>query len=160
MRNDSSQKGFSIIEILIATMIISVVTLMVVLSIQIYTGMSRKTASNIQTAILFEEAGEVLQLFRDKGWNSNIATLNLNTDYYIYWDGTNYSATSTQVITAGNYERTFSLSEIERDGNDTIATSGTVDTNSLLVSIKVEWINKGELESKSTQMLIHNAYEN
>ena len=160
MTNVHSEKGFSIIEILILTMIISVVTLMVVLSIQVYTNMSRQNASNIQTAILFEETAEVIQLLRDDSWDSNIAVLDLDTDYYLHWDGSNYSATSTPIITAGKYERTFSLSEIERDGNDTIVTSGSVDANTLLVNITVRWDDKGEAESRTTQSLIHNVYEN
>jgi prepilin-type N-terminal cleavage/methylation domain-containing protein len=160
MKDFSSEKGFSIIEILISSVIISTVTLMVILSVQLYINISRQNRSNIQSAILFEETSEVIQMFRDESWENEIASLNLDTEYHLDWDGSQYIATSTPILIDDKFERTFSLSEVERDINDTIVESGNVDSDTFLVTITVSWDEEGETESEVAEMLIHNSYSN
>ena len=160
MKDLSSQKGFSIIEIIIAAVIISTVSLVIILSIQLYADISRKNQNNIQTGLLFEETAEVLQFLRDKSWTDNIETLETGTPYYLNWDGVEYTATTSQNFVNNSYERFFILESIERNSSDQISSSGTSDENTLLANISVASYGKDGSETLTTQTLIHNAYDN
>lgn len=155
----ATDKGFSIIEILIAAAIISSVGIMSILSVQLYLRMSVRNSTNMQAALLFEETSEIILFLRDESWEDNIETLDLDTDYYLDWNGTSHITTTTE-IQSNNLTRSFSLSEVLRDSDDKISETGNVDPDTLLVNINVSWEEKGEPKSLTSQMLIHNTYDN
>jgi type II secretory pathway pseudopilin PulG len=155
------KKGISIVEIIISASIISLVTLFVSLSFQVYISISNQNSKTIQTALLFEEAGEVLQFLRDKSWTDNIDTLNLNTEYQILWNGSEYSLTEDSVLIQNIYTRKIILEEVERDSSDSIVSNGgTVDPKTLKARIVISWQEAGEEKLMETETLIHNVYDN
>lgn len=160
MRDFRSQKGFSIIEIIVGSAIITVAGLAIILGTLSYIEISAKNSHNVQTALLFEETGEAIQFLRDKSWSSNIGNKNLNTDYYLTWDGNTYSLTTTPSLYQGTYARTVRFQNVERDANDNITNSGTNDPNTRLVEINVSRSEKDATTTVSTEMLIHNVYDN
>lgn len=160
MKMSFNKKGFSIIEIVIASAIITTAGMFIIISIQAYINVSSKNSKLIQTALLFEETAEVLQYMRDTSWSSNIENLNLNTDYYLHWNGSSYSVTSTPNLYQNLYTRKFELNSIERDAGDNITTSGTNDPDTLKAIIKVSWPDKSTTTEKQTEILIHNVYDN
>jgi type II secretory pathway pseudopilin PulG len=161
MKKLNYKKGVSIVEIIISASIISMVTLFIVVSLQVYISVSNKNTKNIQSALLIEETAEVLQFLRDISWNDNIANLNLNTEYYLEWNNGAYAVTSTPNLFHNVYTRKFILREVMRDSNDSIIESGgTEDPKTLKAEIIVEWQEKGQTESNQAETLIHNVYDN
>lgn len=160
MRDAQLQKGFSIIEIVVGSAIITVAGLAIILGTLSYIEISAKNSHNVQTALLFEETGEAIQFLRDSGWTSHIGNKTLNTDYYLSWSGSTYSLSTTPNLYQNTYTRTVRFQSVERDSNDSITTSGTNDSDTRLVEIDVSWPYKGATTTISTEMLIHNVYDN
>ncbi len=160
MRDVRLQKGFSIIEIVVGSAIITVAGLAIILGTLSYIEISSKNSHNVQTALLFEETGEAIQFLRDSGWTSNIGNKTLNTAYYLSWSGSTYSLSTTPNLYQNTYTRTVRFQSVERDGNDSITTSGSNDPDTRLVEIDVSWPYKGATTTISTEMLIHNVYDN
>ncbi len=119
-----------------------------------------KNSHNVQTALLFEETSEALQFMRDQSWSANISPLEKETPYYLHWNGENFVSTSTAILHQNLYARTFKLYEVKRDANDVISDSGSIDPNTLLASITVSWTEGENTVTRTTEMLIHNTYEN
>lgn len=153
-----NNKGISIVEIIISSAIIVSTVALLVGAIQVYAKMSAKTSKEVQAVLLIEEASEAVQILRDSDWNNILNTVN-GDDYYLSFSEGSYSLGITPVLIDNVYTRKISFSEIERDGSDSIAVSGTLDANSKQVNIDVSWEYKGETLSKSSDMLIHNVYE-
>lgn len=163
MRKFCSQKGFSIIEIVVGSAIITVAGLAIILGTLSYIEISSKNSNNVQTALLFEETGEALQFLRDSGWTSNIGNKSLNIDYYLAWNSGAYSLSTTPNLYQNTYTRTVRFQSVRRNSsNDSISTSpsDTIDPDTRLVEINVAWPYKGATTTVSTEMLIHNVYDN
>ncbi len=156
----SLQKGFSIIEIVIGSAIITLAGLTIILSTISYVEISSKNSKNVQAALLFEETGEAIQFMRDKSWASNIGNKTTNTNYYLNWSSGTYSLSTTPNIYQDIFTRKIVFQNVERDGNDSITASGNNDSDTRLVEITVEWPYKNATSSVSTEMLIHNVYDN
>ena len=159
MADSSKESGFSVIEILISTAIISAIGTMIVLSFNLYVRMSERNSNNIQAALHLEEASEALIFLRDSSWTDNIFPLSVGVEYYLYWDGSSYSI-STEPLLQDEFQKTFVISEVNRDSSDSISESGEIDPNTFLVDIKISWEERGGEESLGAQMLIHNVYDN
>jgi len=156
--NYSRTKGFGFVEIIIATAIITVVITAFALAIRANIILSSKNSDQNQAALLTEEASEALQILRDQGWASNISTKTLNTDYYLYWNGSSYSLTTTPTETNNGFLVQITFESIERDVDDAIVLSGTIDPDTRLVTISI-YKDSGATLLQETQGLIHNSYE-
>lgn len=154
------KKGFSVVEIIIASAIVTLVGVAITSSLLAYINISMKNSRNVQTALLFEETAEILQFMRDQSWSANIAPLTKETQYYLVWNGNSFVSTTTATLHQNFYARTFTLHEVKRDGSDVISSSGSVDPNTLRATISVSWLDGENAESRTTDTLIHNTYEN
>lgn len=154
----TKNKGISIVEIVISSAIITATVALLIGSIQVYSKMSAKTSKEVQAVLLIEETAEAIQIIRDSDWDNISNTIN-GEDYYLNFSGSSYSLNTTPSLINDTYTRIITFSEIERDGSDNIAVSGTTDVNSKLVNVNVSWEYKGEITSKSADFLIHNIYE-
>lgn len=146
------------VEIIVAAAVMLTVVTFVVVSLQFYIRFAARTAEMTAAAILTEEGGEALQYLRDMGWDENIELLSLETDYYLYWNGSTYLATTTPTTSGGSFYRTFSLESVLRDGSDAVSESGTEDPNTRLVTFRISHTSGEELFT--TELLLHNVYEN
>lgn len=157
--NNPGEKGFSVVEIVVAAAIIVTVTTAAAGAWQLYLRLASSTGQKDQAALMTEEAGEILRLFRDQSWSGDIAPLANGTTYYLYWNGTQY-ATSTAVQTQNGLERTVVLSAVSRDAGtfNIVSSGGTVDTNTRMATITVS--PSGGSPLLTSEMLIHNVYAN
>lgn len=155
------QLGFSVIEIVIAASIIVLVVTSAAASWQLNLRVSQNSLLQSQAALLTEEAGEILHLFRDENWTANIAPLTLNTPYQISWVTNKYKLATTQNIIQTKFVRTLTFSAINRDSNDNITnTGGTLDAKTKKVSISVFLVGATSTPIMQSEMLIHNVYKN
>jgi type II secretory pathway pseudopilin PulG len=159
-RKLSYKKGFGLLEIVVVSSIIAIVTIAIVGSLQSYIRVAQVGAQNSQALLLTEEGAEILQLFRDNGWTTNIAPLALNTPYSLYWDGSQYLATTTATIISGTYYRTVTFYPVNRDVNSNIASTGVLDPNTRKVTIRIQLATTTAPAILTTDLLIHNIYEN
>lgn len=157
-KNTNTRTGLSLVEILVAASIFLGAVVAFTGTIQVFFDLARHSAEVTQAGILLEEGGEAVQLLRDYGWDTHIETLELGTPYYLYWDGSMYTATSSEVIIQNNFTRTITITSVERNASDVITFSGgTEDSGTRLVTIQIFNAAEDRLIA-AADALIHNIY--
>ncbi len=132
-----------LLEVLVASSMITLVFLAVGLYYKKVLDVSEDTTRHIQSGFLLEEGIEALKQMRDESWTSTIAAYAPGTTYYFLWNGSKWTAVTTPQKVENLFYRSFVLSDVYRDGSDNIASSGTLDPGTKKVSIKVEWRRAG-----------------
>ncbi len=155
-------KGISIVEIIVASAIIAVSVVGIVGAIQVYLKVVYQNTRETQAVLLLDETAEALQYLRDDGFNANIeSVINFGDTYTIFWNGTGYELSTSTVMLPYDMTRTVVFSEVERDGNDVIVSSGgTIDSNTIKAEVTISWPYKEDVKTLVSEMLIHDTYEN
>ncbi len=154
------QKGVSIIEVVIASAIISVFIITVS---SVYTSLMQLSFANInktQAIFLLDEGLESLKVMRSYSW-STIASSTPNTDYYLIWQNNRWQATTTKVIIDGTFTRKFKVRDVYRDVNtlNIVYTGGVSDINSKIIDLQVSWNDRDATNTKEISFYIFNLYE-
>lgn len=134
-------RGFSLVEVLIACMIISTTSIALMSASSKGIELSNKALRQAQASGLTEEGVEAVRSIRDNDWNI-ISGLNVDTDYYLSFNtnSNTWSLSTTPVgLVDDRFTRKVVFSDVYRDSNDDIASSGTLDTNIRRVKVVVSW---------------------
>jgi Tfp pilus assembly protein PilV len=156
----SSVKGISIVEIVVAAAIIGTSVVGIAGAIQIYLKIVYQNARETQAVLLLDETAEALQYLRDDSFSANIDTAVSGTTYTVFWNGIGYELGTSTITLPYDMTRTVVFSDVERDGNDQIASSGTADDATRKATITIAWPYKGVTETIASEMLIHDMYAN
>jgi type II secretory pathway pseudopilin PulG len=156
-----NQLGFSVIEVLVACMIMSVVTLALMSAASKGIELSGKALKQVQAGLLAEEGAEAVKSIRDNGWTT-ISSFNVETDYYLTFDTNSniwsLSETPTSLVD-GIFTRKVVFSEVYRDNNnDDISTTGTLDDGIKKVSVLVSWPHQGGVVSRNIIFYLANIF--
>ena len=145
----NNKDGFGVAEIVVAVAVISLsfFGLLAVANVSLKT--LRNNTTNIQTAFLLEESVEAVKILSDSGWSANIVPLSAGTNYYLTFNGATWKATTTNVFIDNFYERKFVVNNVNRDGNDDIASSGTLDPNTKKITVSVSWLSQNGTTTRS-----------
>lgn len=154
-------KGFGLVEIMIASSIITVGMVGLISSYSIYLKYAFANMNNVQAAYLAEEGLEAMTFLRDNGWASKIVTLATSTDYYLEFSNNTWKTTATEQLIDATYLRTIQLADIERDVNGTLVTSGgTYDPNTKLVTVTVKYFQGHATTTRSMTTYLTNLNNN
>lgn len=145
----SLTKGFTLIEVVVGAAIILLFISALSAALSLYVSILPDRVDNVKAQYLVQEGIEVVKYLRNEGWDTNIAALSNNTDYYLQLDAGAWSLTTTEQITDG-FTRTIVFSDMYRDGNNDIATSGTLDLDGRLVTVTASWASGTRSESLQT----------
>lgn len=146
-------RGFMMIEIIVAVSIITVSILAAMAVTQKSVYVSRQAYHATQAAFLLEEGAEAVRIIRDNAW-SNISSLTVGTNYYPTWAGGTWTLSQT-ANTVGIFTRTVTLASVNRDDTTKdIASAGTNDPGTKLVTVTVSWIEGGTTINKTLQFYI------
>jgi prepilin-type N-terminal cleavage/methylation domain-containing protein len=155
-----NKAGFSLIEVLIACSIISLTTIALTSAASKGVELSNRALRQVQANMLVEEGVEAVKSIRDTNW-ATISSLSLNTNYYLTFNiNTNTWSLDTTSITPvdGIFTRVVVISEVNRDSNDDIASSGTVDVGIKRVNVAVSWPLKDNTVSKNITFYLTNIF--
>lgn len=154
-------KGVSLVEVIVGAAIIGSAVLA---TLGVYASLSSLSYQNmpkIQANYLAEEGIEAVRTFRDAGWSSKISNLSTTTQYSLYWNGTDWTATTTSILIDDIFSRTFTLSDVGRDANfNILSNGGTYDSGSKKISVTVSWPDKNGTSTKNIQSYIFNTFKN
>lgn len=158
----SFSRGIELIEVAIGASIILIGVLALISTYNTYVSFSVANSKNIQAALLVNEGFEAVKFIRDSGWNSKIASLSLNTAYYLNWNGTTWTLTTTpQPFIDTIFWRTLTFSSVNRDANNDIASSGgTLDSNTKKVTVSVAFRTSSGTTTKTASTYITNLLGN
>ncbi len=158
--NNSLQKirwsGFSVVEVIVAAAVFVAALTAFVASFEYLGRLSADTEDRAQAALLLEEGAEAMLLLRDEGFDDNIAALTTGQPYALYWDGSAYRTSASEVLIAGRYHRAVTVFPVYRDGTGSLAHAGAVDPTTRRARLEVS--RDGEVLA-SSEMLIHDSYE-
>lgn len=153
-----TQYGFGMVEIIIGATVLSVSLLGISNFFQSTLAVSHTTSAMVQGGYLLEEGVEVVKLFRDEDYSSNIAQMSTTTPTYVAWDGTAWATSTVNTFIDGKFERSIIAGEVTRDAGGDIASSGTFDPNTKLITVTVAWQTKGATTTKTIQTYITNIF--
>ena len=142
------ENGFGLIEVLIASAIISASLIALASVVQLSFRVSSESFKTIKAEFLAEEGLEVMLILRNDSWLSLISSLSTTTPYYLIFSTTtsSWQATSTNPgLTLGRYTRTIIIGEVYRRNSDddivasTSPDAKTLDTGTIKVTSRVSW---------------------
>jgi prepilin-type N-terminal cleavage/methylation domain-containing protein len=155
------KKGFGLIEVVVAATIITVFFVAILSTYSFFLKTLLGGTQEVQATFLLREGAEVSRILRDSSWSSNIVTATVGTEYYLSWNGSAWALTATPSYVDGLFDRTVTFESVYRDVNDDIASSGTVDGDTRLVTVNVAWKNStAATTTKTLQTYLTNLYGN
>lgn len=160
MKAYSFSKGMSILEVVISATIILILTTAMGGALRTFIVVTRISNEKTQAALIIEETADGIRYLRDNSWATNIAPITLNTPHYLKWQNNKYEISTDSTPVQGIFTRTVTFSNIIRNAQDDIASSGVVDTKTKKVTIDVHSNQNPPEVSIQTEMLIHNIYAN
>ena len=152
--------GAGLIEVVIGVGILTLTVVGLTTSYGLFIKSASAQSKFVKAQFLLEEGVEALRTLRDESWSS-FGGLTKGTTYWISFDNfsSSWDATSTQVFVDGEFERTFILDEVFRDGSDRIASSGTLDPGTIKVTVNVEWQFRNATNTSSVETYFANLFE-
>lgn len=140
-RTNSKQRGIAAVEMLVGIGIVALILVFTTHAIMRFINTGNDIAEKTQALYLAEEALEVVRFLRDDNWDT-ISDLTNDTAHYLDIDSGAISITGTPEIIEG-FKRSFYISDVYRDNNDSIVASTTVgssaDTSSKYVTAVISW---------------------
>ncbi len=125
------------VELLVATLVLGTILLTAATALGVsFDGISSSKLQNSASLLLQEEL-EPLLTIRDKGWVANM----VNGTYYVAPSGSSWNlVATTSGETVNQFTRKVVISDVYRDGNGQIATSGgTLDPSTKKATATVFW---------------------
>jgi len=142
MRTVHYTQGITFVEILIASAVMLMLTGTIITTYISYMTAYRNTTHTITASYLLEEGVEAVKTIRDRSWEHEIAPLSTNgTHHHLSFSTTTlrWNTTSTPEYSNDTFKRWFTLETVQRDSNDDIASSGTIDDGSRKLTVTVAW---------------------
>ncbi len=138
-KKSKKQLGFFLIEVVIASALAGGILISLLGLVQSTVDISKRSLERTQAGYLLEEGAEAVKTVRDAGW-ANISTLTNGTTYYISWNGSVWSL-STTPSTVDSFTRTIVFEAVSRDGSDDIVSSGGTydDVRTRKVTVSITW---------------------
>lgn len=143
-----TKQGFGLIEVIVASAIISTLLLGTTWVARISFRMVSESSLRSRANFLLEEGIEVVRILRDTSWSSYITPLAINTVYYPVFSGLSWSlSTSSPGLIDGLFERQIVFGDVyRRNSDDDIVDINapdpkTKDAGTRHVSTRVLWRN-------------------
>ena len=147
-------------EALVASAILASVLAFAIGAYLISAQAGAENGPSLQAAYLADEGIEALRVMRDTSYSANIAPLAAGTTYYLAWNGTTWTSTTTDSFVDGTFERSFVLSNVYRNPNEDISTTGTLDPNTKEVTVTIAWQQQGATTTRTLAAYITNFLQN
>jgi prepilin-type N-terminal cleavage/methylation domain-containing protein len=159
----NKKNGFSLVEVLIASAMISLVAFSLVTATTKGLELSDRSLNQIKVNNIIEEGIEAVKTIRDTNWD-NIENLGIDTDYYLSF---NTGSNSWQLVEVNQdefvneiFNRKISFHDIERDENtDDIVASGTLDDGGRRVDISITYLYKEQTINKEASFYLFNLFD-
>lgn len=155
--NLQPNSGFGIIEIVVAVAVISTAIFAIMVVANTSLELNRRILNSTRAGFLLEEASEGVRMIRDTNW-TNISSMSVGTSYHLIFANNKWQSTTTASMIDNIFDRTFSVSDVYRDGNYDIAGSGTLDPNTKKFTVNVAWWSGTATTTKSLIFYLTNFF--
>lgn len=159
----SRKRGFGLLEIVIATAIISGTIFSLLFVFLISSRLAAESSDKVRANFLAEEGLEALRILRDETWSS-LGGLSAGTNYYLSFN----TVTSVWSIGASNpgyiddlFHRTITVENVNRDANDNIVSSGgTNDPDTKKFNVSVAWSERAGTSTVTVSTYLTDIFDN
>ena len=149
------------IEILVVVGVLGIALVTLTQVIQLSFRLSHIANDRVEAVYLAREGMEALRYLRDDSWTSYIAPLSTTTIYHLSFNGSRYATTTTApALINKKFQRQFTTASVFRDSNDNIAGSGTADTSTVQLTMKVLWQVGTVSSTESIIFYLTNLFQN
>ena len=153
--------GVSLIEAVFGVSLVSIFIFSVMLASQLSQKIAGESVRNMQASFLMEEGVDAVKILRNTSWGSNVGNLTAGTNYYLNYNGTTWTTSANNVYIDGIFERKLVLDNVYRDGNDDIASSGTLDVGTKKATVSVSWFGRsGATTTKNAVFYLTDLFAN
>ncbi|MFA6257664.1 MAG: hypothetical protein WC671_01485 [Candidatus Paceibacterota bacterium] len=157
MKKIIKNRGFVVVEVLVAASIITVSILSAMMVAQKSIYVSRQAFHTTQAGFLLEEGAEAVRILRDNAW-SNISSLTIGTNYYPTFSSNTWILSPTASI-IGIFTRTVVIANVNRDNTTKdISIVGADDPGTKLITVTVSWMEGGATITKTLQFYISDIF--
>ncbi len=155
-------KGIALVEIVVGAAIIATSFVAILGIYTALTKLSIQALPKMQAAMVAEEGLEAVRSLRDAGYTSKLGALSSGTPYYLSWStaSSTFYATTTKSLVDNTFSRTMTVANAYRDASYNIASAGTNDANTKLVTITVTWSSGGATSTYALQSYVSNIFNN
>ncbi|MDP2671168.1 MAG: type II secretion system protein [bacterium] len=150
---NKKEKGFALLEILIALVVITISFLAGVSFLFFARQASSKAIQKTEAVSLAEEALEAVRNLRDESWSGNIEALAAGTTYYPTLSAGKWTLSTTNPSSSSTYTTTVVFSLVNRDASANISAVGSNDPNTRKIVASVSW-----KEANTTETVALTAY--
>ena len=155
------EKGFGLIEILIVVAVVAIAFVGLLSFLINSASVTFRVTRNTEATSLAEEGMEAVRSMRDESWTTSISGLLPGTTYYPVVSGNKWTLSTTNPgLVNGLYIRTVAIANVNRDANDDISVSGTLDTNTKQITVVVSWSETQQAKNVTLQTYITNFLDN
>jgi hypothetical protein len=159
--NNSGKKGFGLIDIIIASAIISFIIFSLVQVEILSIRLSQIASDRTNAGFLIQESIEAVHFMRDGSWNGYIEPFSQGTENFLAWDGLNYVfVNETPNLINDKFFRTIVFEEVTRDAQDDIQDSGIVDPLTKKVIVNVSWLYRGATTTEQAEFYLTDLFNN
>ena len=158
MKHKTKKSGFALIEVLVAVVILTSAALGIVTVASRSLAISQDNIQSYQASLAMQEAIEAVKITRLSGWSS-ITALSTGTNLGMTWSGSTWTIGGTPSANSQGFTRTIVVSNVYRDINDDIVTTGgTLDTGTKKFTITNSWSNRGQTKTQTVEFYIANIF--
>lgn len=149
-----------LIEVLIGSAIVAGVLVVLAGSLARFNLLAIDNLHKTQAAFLATEGLEAARLLRDISWSEEVAVLVPATSYYLAWQTDRWELSTVPSVIDNRFYRTIEVAEVYRDANNDIASSGTLDPSTYLVTARVSWLARGGTTTKELAAYLTDLFGN
>lgn len=159
-----SKTGFGLVEIVIASAIISVSVFSLSAVSVLGSRLQSASLEKVRANFLAEEGLEAMRFLRDKSWDINLSSLSQDTNYYVNFSTSTlqWSINSTFISYVDSlFDRKVTVENVSRDSNDNIVLSGgTNDPDSKKIIVTVSWQERGATSTVQLGTFLSDIFNN
>ena len=156
MFTNKMTQGSALTEVVLVAAILSVVSLVFLGTFSTLSRFHERDLFTIKGELLAEEGMEAIRFIKDGDWNI-LSGLIAGNQNYLALSPSSWSVTTIPEIIDGVFHRSFRVYSVSRDVSDDIVTSnGTVDSNTLRISVSVDWNWRGATSTANYQSIMTN----
>lgn len=148
-------KGLSVIEVVIGAAIILLTVSATALAFQAIVRSAALANHITAAAFLLEEGVEAVKVIRGAAW-TNVSNLNHGTAYTLAFSGGTWTTQTNRQFIDGLFDRTIVVSNVYRDAEDDIASSGTLDDDTKQITVTVAWRERKATTTKTISTYVTN----
>ena len=156
--NIFSRKGFSLVEVVVGAAIMLLIVFGVVSTYLFYLRISISNPLRVKATLMAEEGIEVLKFLRDGHWSS-VGNLAVSTDYYLNFDGLNWSISEEPQYSDLRFDRKFTVENVYRDlGGNIVSSGGTFDPGTKKIIMEMNWRTQGGTTTRHLSTYLANIF--